>query len=452
MPRQRGPDAVDVPGKFAADGMGFELPSQYRDGAAPAGQGLRHELEAGAESIGNRQGIAKRTKYSEHDRADKLLDVPSLMDGMSDHEHKRDVDNHPPTAEERELREYPLDLAAVRQKLADKQGKQYWRTLEELSDDPHFADLMHREFPRAASEWDESVDRRDFLKLMGASLALAGMAGCGKPAKQYIVRCVKQPEGLVLGKPQHYATVMPFGGDALGVLVESHEGRPTKIEGNPEHPSSLGATDVFAQATILNLYDPDRAQTVTKFGEIQTWSLFVDAAQAMAAEMKGSNGAGLRILTGNITSPTLAGQIQAVLKLYPQAKWHQWEPAAGDGAFEGAQLAFGRAVNPVYRLDKANVVVSLDSDFMTSGPGHVRYMKDFYRRRNLTGSNDEMNRLYVIEPTPSVTGAAADNHLPLRSNDVELFARALAAKIGSRGSATGPAGSETYFHAVTCDF
>ena len=204
------------------------------------------------------------------------------MDGMSDHEHKRDVDNHPPTAEERELREYPLDLAAVRQKLADKQGKQYWRTLEELSDDPHFADLMHREFPRAASEWDESVDRRDFLKLMGASLALAGMAGCGRPDEEFVVPYVKQPDGMVLGKPLHYATVMPFGGDALGLLVESHEGRPTKIEGNPEHPSSMGATDVFAQATVLDLYDPDRGKTTISMGALGTWESFQSAAQGLA--------------------------------------------------------------------------------------------------------------------------------------------------------------------------
>jgi MoCo/4Fe-4S cofactor protein with predicted Tat translocation signal len=376
-----------------------------------------------------------------------------LMDGMSDHEHQPalDVDNHPPTAEERELREYPLDLAAVRKKLADKQGKQYWRTLEELCEDPHFADLMHREFPRAASEWDESVDRRDFLKLMGASLALAGMAGCGRPDEEFVVPYVKQPEGVVLGNPQHYATVMPFAGDALGLLVESHEGRPTKIEGNPEHPSSLGATDVFAQAAVLDLYDPDRGKTTVSMGELGTWESFQTAAQGLATSQKAVSGAGLRILTGNITSPTLAGQIEAVLKLYPQAKWHQWEPAASDGAFEGAKLAFGRAVNPVYRLDKAEVVVSLDADFMTSGPGHVRYMKDFYRRRNLTGPNDEMNRLYVVEPTPSVTGAAADNHLPLRSNDVELFARALAAKIGPGGAATAPAGSEKYLDAVASD-
>ena len=380
-----------------------------------------------------------------------MLDVSSLMDGMSDHNHLPDQDNHPPTVEERELREYPLDLAAVRSKLADKQGKQYWRTLEELSENPHFADLLHREFPRAASEWDESVDRRDFLKLMGASLALAGMAGCGKPAEQYIVPYVRQPEGLVLGKPQRYATVMPFGGDALGVLVESHEGRPTKIEGNPDHPASLGATNVFAQAAILDLYDPDRSKTSVYMGKLDTWERFQSAAVGLATSQKAVSGAGMRILTGTITSPTLAAQLETILKLYPQAKWHQWEPAVGDGPREGAKLAFGRVVNTVCRLDKANVVVSLDADFMTSGPGHVRYMKDFYRRRNLTGPNDEMNRLYVVEPTPTVTGAAADNHLPLRSNDVELFARALAAKVGAGGSAAAPANAAKFLDAVASD-
>jgi MoCo/4Fe-4S cofactor protein with predicted Tat translocation signal len=370
---------------------------------------------------------------------------------MSDHDNRRDIDNHPATAEERELREYPLDLATVREKLADKQGKQYWRTLEELSEDPHFADLLHREFPRAASEWDESVDRRDFLKLMGASLALAGMAGCGKPADQYIVPYVKQPDGMVLGKPQHYATVMPFGGDALGVLVESHEGRPTKIEGNPEHPSSQGATDAFAQAAVLDLYDPDRAKTPTRLGQVSAWQTFQSEAQSLAVSQKAVNGAGMRILAGTTTSPALAAQMEALQKLYPQAKWHQWEPAVGDGAREGANLAFGRVVNSVYRMDKADVIVSLDADFMTSGPGHVRHMKDFYRRRNLTGPNDEMNRLYVVEPTPSVTGAAADNRLPLRSNDVELFARALAAKIGPGGTAAAPTGAGKFLDAVASD-
>ncbi|HUC53392.1 MAG TPA: TAT-variant-translocated molybdopterin oxidoreductase, partial [Candidatus Cybelea sp.] len=370
---------------------------------------------------------------------------------MSDHEHKPDLDNHPPTAEERELRERPLDLTAVRQKLNGQQGKKYWRTLEELAADPHFEEMLHREYPRGASEWDESVDRRDFMKLMGASLALAGMAGCGLPSEEHVVPYVKQPEGMILGKPLHYATVMPFGGDALGLLVESHEGRPTKIEGNPEHPSSLGATDAFAQAAVLDLYDPDRAKTTTSLGELSTWEAFQTAAQGLATSQKAVSGAGLRILTGTVNSPALIGQIETLQKLFPQAKWHVWEPAVGDGAREGAKLAFGRVLNTVYRLDKADVIVSLDADFLASGPGHVRYMKDFYRKRHLTGPDGEMNRLYVAEPSPTVTGATADNRLPLKANDVQLFARALAAKIAGAGSAAPPAGSEKFLEAVASD-
>jgi MoCo/4Fe-4S cofactor protein with predicted Tat translocation signal len=394
-----------------------------------------------------------------------------MMDAMRDHEeitrksggptHDRSgPDSHghgEEHAEDSTLREHPLDLAAVRARLQSSAGKQYWRTLEELSGDPHFEELLHREFPRQASEWDESVDRRDFLKLMAASLALAGISGCGRAPEEHIVPYVKQPEGLVLGKPQSYATVMPFGADAIGLLVESHEGRPTKIEGNPDHPSSLGATDAFAQASILNLYDPDRAQTATYLGEIRAWSAFLDGVQTLKATIKAANGAGFRILTGTVASPTLAAQIQSLLTLYPQAKWHQWEPAGSDGTREGAKLAFGRYVNTVYRPEKAEVILSLDSDFLASGPGHIRYMKEFYRRRKLDQFEEarraggEMNRLYVVEPTPSVTGATADHRLPLRASDVALFARALAGRLGLGGSASLPPAAEKWLAAVAKD-
>ena len=377
------------------------------------------------------------------------------MDGMREHEQHEHPDSqhdHTDSAADAKLHERPMDLAAVRAKLQAKTGKQYWRTLEELAGDPQFEELLHREFPRQApSEWDDGVDRRDFLKLMAASLAFAGLSGCGRTPEQYVVPYVKQPEGMTLGKPQFYATAMPFGADAIGLLVESHEGRPTKIEGNPDHPSSLGATNVFAQASVLNLYDPDRAQTVSKFGEIQTWSLFVQYAQALAAEMKGDNGVGFRILTGIVTSPALAAQIQSLLAIFPKAKWHHWEPAVGDGTREGAKLAFGSYVNTVYRPGKAEVILSLDSDFLASGPGHIRYAREFSRCRNLSGPSDMMNRLYVVEPTPSVTGATADHRLPLRASEVELFARALAGKLGLGGLATLPGKDGEWLAAVAKD-
>jgi MoCo/4Fe-4S cofactor protein with predicted Tat translocation signal len=365
-----------------------------------------------------------------------------------DHAHGHEHEEH---VEDGTLREYTLDLAAVREKLKDKSGKQYWRTLEELADDPHFQDLLHREFPRQASEWDDAVDRRDFLKLMGASLAFAGLAGCGRPDESHVVPYVKQPDGMVLGKPNFYATAVPFGADAVGVLVESHEGRPTKIEGNPDHPSSLGSTDALVQASILNLYDPDRAQTVLENGEIRSWSSFLDAAQGLATSVKAQNGDGFRILTGTVTSPTLAGQLQKLLALYPQAKWHQWEPAAGEGAREGAKLAFGRIVNTVYVPGKANVILSLDSDFLGSGPGHIVYAKQFARRRKLDGPTDTMNRLYVVEPTPTVTGSSADHRMPLKAGDIELFARALAGKLGLSSPVPLSGEAATWLDAVAKD-
>src|SRR5436189_3295211 len=376
---------------------------------------------------------------------------------MSHRDHHHDHDDH--------------DLEPIRADIRRKTGREFWRSLEELSGTDKFREFLHREFPSLnAPDTDPSLldptGRRNFMKLMGASLALAGLTACTKQPKELIVPYVKTPDGLIPGKTQYYATAMPQGGVANGLLVESHEGRPTKIEGNPDHPSSLGATNVFAQASVLNLYDPDRAQTVTKFGEIQTWSLFVESAQAIAAAMKGSNGAGFRILTGIVTSPTLAAQIQSLRTLFPKAKWHQWEPAVGDGAREGAKLAFGSYVNTIYRPEKADVILSLDSDFLGSGPGHIRYAREFSRRRNLDQffegdrSGPEMNRLYVVEPTPSVTGATADHRLPLRASEVELFARALVAKIidltTNRGrppidSAPPPPGSEKWLDAVAKD-
>ena len=365
-----------------------------------------------------------------------ILDGPRRDNAGRDHDHE----DHDPASPEQEHR---LDLAAVREKLREKSGKQYWRTLEELADDPHFAELIHREFPRHASEWDDAVDRREFLKLMGASLALAGLAGCGRPDEAHIVPYVKQPDGIVLGRPSFYATAMPFGEDAVGVLVESHEGRPTKIEGNPDHPSSLGATSAIVQASILGLYDPDRAQTVQFAGDIRAWSAFLDAAQLLASNVKATSGEGFRILTGTVNSPTLGAQLRKLLELYPQAKWHTWEPAAGDGAREGAKLAFGRNVNTVLQIAKANVILSLDADFLLSGPGHLANARQFARRRKLDGPNGTLNRLYVVEPTPTVTGSNADHRLPLRAGDVEPFARALAGKLGvavAAGALSGDSG------------
>src|SRR5690348_3814961 len=389
--------------------------------------------------------------------------MSSLMDGMPENDfidgHMHENEHEEPLraddlngsdAEDLTLREHKLDLAAVRAKLREKSGKQYWRTLEELSDDPHFEDLLHREFPRQASEWDETVDRRNFLKLAAASLAFAGISGCRQP-DELIVPYVKQPDGLILGKPQFYATAMPFCADAVGLLVESHEGRPTHVTGNPDHPSSLGGTDVISQPSGLNLYDPDRSQTVSYLGEIRTWSDFLLAMQTPIVEAKAQVGTPFRILTGTVTSPTLAAQIENVLKQIPGSKWHQWEPAGSDGPREGSKVAFGRYVNTVYRPEKADVILSLDSDFLASSPGHIGYMNEFYRRRTLSRPDGTLNRLYVVEPTPSVTGSSADHRLPLRASEVEQFARGLAALVGLGGSGTLSPAAQKWLDAVASD-
>ena len=364
---------------------------------------------------------------------------------MPDHEHNEIEDLTP--------REYPLDLAAARERLRNRSGKEYWRSLEELSRDPHFEELLHREFPRHASEWSEAdgVGRRDFLKLMAASLALAGISGCGRTPNETVLPYVKSPEGLTLGKPLYFATAMPMGTAALGLLVESHEGRPTKIEGNPDHPGSLGATDIFAQASVLGLYDPDRSQVLTNLGEIRTWSAFLAEVRLAVEALKANRGAGFRILSGSVNSPALGAQLKVLLAQFPEARWHQWEAAGSDGAREGAKLAFGRYLNTVYRIEKADVILSLDADFLASGPGGLRYAREFARRRKLNELHARMNRLYVVEPTPSITGSAADHRLPMRPREVENFARALAGKLGLGGTAPVPGEQGKWLEAVAMD-
>ncbi|MCI0560975.1 MAG: TAT-variant-translocated molybdopterin oxidoreductase, partial [Nitrososphaera sp.] len=323
-----------------------------------------------------------------------------------------------------------LDLASIRARLSKVQGEQYWRSLEELAETQEFQDFLHHEFPRQASEWTDPVSRRQFLKLMSASLALAGLNACARPAEK-IVPYVRPPEEVIPGKPLFFATAMSVGGFATGLLVESHMGRPTKVEGNPEHPASLGATDVFAQASVLTLYDPDRSQTLQHLGEIRPWSTFLtDFRTELIAQQK-VQGAGLRILTETVTSPTLAHQLQSILKGFPLAKWHQYEPTGRDNVRAGAQLAFGEYVETLYRFDKANVILALDADFLTRGPGSLRYAREFIAKRRVQAEQSQMNRLYAVESTPSSTGAKADHRLPLRASEIEVFARAVTSKLGT---------------------
>jgi len=313
-----------------------------------------------------------------------------------------------------------LDLASVRAEIDKASGPEYWRSLEELAGSPDFQEALHREFPKGASEWVESVSRRGFLKVMGASMALAGMTGCVKLPKEEIVPYVRQPEEVIPGRPMFYATAMTLGGYASPLLVESHLGRPTKIEGNDRHPASLGGTDIFAQAHILGLYDPDRSQSVTELGDQRSWQSFVAAIRGPLMAQKNLQGAGIRVLTPTISSPTLADQLRNFLKIYPQAKWHVYEPVNRDNVLEGAKLAFGQPVETRYDFSKADVIVSLDADFLYAGfPGNVRYIRDFAARRNPDGN---MNRLYVIESGMSSTGAKADHRVGVKALGIPRYA------------------------------
>jgi len=320
-----------------------------------------------------------------------------------------------------------LDLATVKEQIADTTGPEYWRSLEELAGSEDFQEMLHREFPKDAS-WLDDVSRRGFLKTMGASLALAGLTGCTRMPDTEIVPYVKQPENLIPGRPKFYATAFALGGYASPLLVESNMFRPTKVEGNPQHPASLGGTDVYAQASLLDLYDPDRARNITYLGDVRSWNALMDALRGPMSAEKAMAGGGVRILTQTVSSPTLAGQIRDYLAANPMAKWHVYEPVNRDNVVDGAKIAFGEPVETRYDLSKADVIVSLDADFLYAGfPGSVRYARDFAARRN---PDANMNRLYVVESTPSSTGMKADHRLPLRAADVEGFARGLASGLG----------------------
>jgi MoCo/4Fe-4S cofactor protein with predicted Tat translocation signal len=321
-----------------------------------------------------------------------------------------------------------LDLETARARIAETKGPEYWRSLEELAGSTEFQEMMHREFPKGASEWADSVSRRGFMKLMGASLAMAGMTACTKQPLEPIVPYVRQPEEVIPGRPMFYASAFSLGGYATPVLVESHLYRPTKIEGNDQHPASQGGTDVFAQASILDMYDPDRSQNTTYLGELNTWGNFMAAMREPLIAQNAANGAGIRILTGTVSSPTVADQFEQIRSRYPGAKWHVYEPVNRDNVVAGAQTAFGQPVETIYKFDAADVIVSLDADFLYAGfPGTTRYARDFAKRRNPDSGN--MSRMYVIESTPSSTGAKADHRLPVRAVEVEVFARRLAISI-----------------------
>ena len=283
--------------------------------------------------------------------------------------------------------------------------KRYWRSLDELSDTPEFQRWLRAEFPEGISENATELHRRDFLRLMGASIALAGFGACTKQPIEKIVPYVKQPKEIIPGKPLQFATATTFGGYAQGLIVTSHEGRPTKIEGNPDHPASLGATTIWAQADILDLYDPDRAQSVTHGGEISTWDNFLAQLNLVLVRQQALGGAGVHLLMKSTTSPTLSTQLRALRQKFPEFGLHQWDPVGRNGM--NAAAATGANNGELnHDFSAAKVVVALDSDFLYAHPAALRHARAFASARRVTGATSaRMNRLYVAEPTPTITGS-----------------------------------------------
>jgi molybdopterin-containing oxidoreductase family iron-sulfur binding subunit len=325
----------------------------------------------------------------------------------------------------------PIDWAALRRRLASVRGREYWKSLEELADSPAFREGLAREFPRPLAPLPRDLNRRDFITLAGAAMAMAGISGCGRPPAEKIVPYVRQPESIVPGKPLYYATAMPHPGGATGILVRSDMGRPTKIEGNPRHPASLGATDVMAQAAIYSLWDPDRAQSVTRAGLPSTWALFLQELIGALRGPRAKKGEGLAILSEECLSPSIAAQRDRFLKDLPEARWVQYEPMGRESLSLGMTRAFGRDLEPLYRLDQVDVLLCLDADLFATGPGRERYARDYAARRRSARRAEDLPRLYVVESTPSPTGAIADHRFPARSCDIEALAVRLASLLGA---------------------
>ena len=337
--------------------------------------------------------------------------------------------------------------------LAGQSGRALWRSLDELSREPAVLEILRAEFPGMPDLADARVGRRRLLELMGASFALAGLSGCG-PGEEAdkAIPYVTMPSGLVPGVARHFATAVTRGGYADGVLAIHQMGRPVQLEGNPDHPASLGALDPIIQASILDLYDPDRSRTVLHAGRASSTNGMVKALVDRLPALAARGGDGLRLLTGTVTSPTLDRQIAALKQHFPAMQWHRWEADGRDTVRAGSVLAFGQPVDSVLHLDRAKVILTVESDFLDSAPGHLRYARDFARRRRAAedGRPEEMSRLYAVESSPTLAGARADHRFAVRPDEVEAVVRALAAELGA-GPAEWRQGAPGWLGAIARD-
>ena len=313
--------------------------------------------------------------------------------------------------------------------------KTYWRSLAEIENTQEYRDALEREFPVGASELPEGVTRRDMMMLLGASLSLAGTAGCIRRPVEEIVPYVTAPEDVVPGVPRHYATTMPFRRSAYGLIVESHEGRPTKVEGNPAHPSTLGASSTRVQASILGLYDPDRSQAAALKGAKKSWADFVAAWKEIAQPHAADGGAGLAIISESFSSPTLARLMTELRARYPKVQWATYDAVSDENRLAGLKQATGRDVDLQLRFDRASVILCLDADPLLTDPEMIRHARGYAAGRNTSA---EMNRLYAVEGVFSLTGAVADHRLRLQSRHIAPFLAALVSRLGAGGATASP--------------
>ena len=333
-------------------------------------------------------------------------------------------------------------------------SRNYWRSLGQLEESAESRAFLEREFPEGASELPEGITRRDMITLLGASISIAGFAGCdlGRRPVENIVPYVNAPEDIVPGIPRYYATTMPFGRSNYGLIVESHEGRPTKIEGNPAHPSTLGASSSRIQASILGLYDPDRSQTVKLKGEAKSWNDFVAAWAELAKAHTADGGAGLAVLSESFSSPTLARLTTELRARFPKATWATYDAVSDENRLAGLKSATGRDLDLMLKMDQASVILALDADPLLTDPEMIRHTRGFAAGRRAGASGGVMNRLYVVEGVFSLTGAMADHRLRLESRQIAPFLSALAARLtGGAAAAAVPGVDPRWIEAVAKD-
>jgi MoCo/4Fe-4S cofactor protein with predicted Tat translocation signal len=314
---------------------------------------------------------------------------------------------------------------------APTSGRRYWRSTDELADTPEFREFLEREFPSSAAQLNgDEWSRRSFLKLMGASVALAGfgVSSCRRP-EMHLVPFTKTVEWTIPGKFLYYSTAMPRRNGAIPLLVTTVDGRPIKLDGNPLHPASNGASDVFVQAAINELYNPLRAKRIAENGKTSTPVAFEKYLGDLRKKM--GDGAGLAFLVEETHSPTRERMRGELEKMFPRMRWCVYDPLRSEAQNFATQISFGDNLRLVPRIERADVILALDSDFLDCGEGDIASSRAFTFRRRISSAKDSMNRLYVVENRYTLTGAMADHRMRLPASQIPLITHAIATRVAA---------------------